>query len=110
MMLNKGVANGKQVVPADWVTESTVPDKGYEPTSEGAPFGYQYQWWTVPGSDAYMAIGLHHQYTYIDPKNKNGDRKVEPYRRPHRVGKRAPRLFPETVRHAGEITRELLAG
>ena len=70
MMLNKGVANGKQVVPAGWVTESTVPDKGYEPTAEGAPFGYQYQWWTVPGSDAYMAIGLHHQYTYIDPKNK----------------------------------------
>jgi CubicO group peptidase (beta-lactamase class C family) len=69
MMLNKGMANGKQVVPADWVKESTVPDKGNEPVAEGAPFGYQYQWWTELNSDAYAARGLHDQYIYIDPKN-----------------------------------------
>jgi len=69
MMLNKGMANGKQVVPADWVKESTVPDKGNEPVAEGAPFGYQYQWWTELNSDAYAARGLHDRYIYIDPKN-----------------------------------------
>jgi CubicO group peptidase (beta-lactamase class C family) len=70
LMLNKGVANGKQVIPAEWVQASTVPDKGYEPTSEGAKLGYQYQWWTVPNSDAYSAIGLHNQFIYIDPQNQ----------------------------------------
>jgi CubicO group peptidase (beta-lactamase class C family) len=69
MFLNGGVANGKQVVPADWVTESTVPDEGYEPAGPDEPFGYQYQWWTFPGSDAYAALGLHHQFIYIDPEN-----------------------------------------
>jgi len=69
LMLNKGMANGKQVVPADWVKESTVPDKGNEPVAEGAPFGYQYQWWTLPNSNAYMAMGLHNQFIYIDPAN-----------------------------------------
>ncbi len=67
MMLRNGEANGEQIVPADWVAQSTVPDEGYEPTAKGAPFGYQYQWWTLPGSDAYAAIGLHDQFIYIDP-------------------------------------------
>jgi CubicO group peptidase (beta-lactamase class C family) len=67
MMLQNGEANGKQIVPADWVAESTIADEGYEPTEEGAPFGYQYQWWTLPGSDAYAALGLHDQFIYIDP-------------------------------------------
>ncbi|WP_073957326.1 serine hydrolase [Thalassospira sp. TSL5-1] len=69
MFLNGGKANGKQVVPADWVQEATVPDEGYEPTAAGEPFGYQYQWWTLPGSDAYSAIGLFHQFIYVDPAN-----------------------------------------
>jgi CubicO group peptidase (beta-lactamase class C family) len=69
MFLNEGVANGNQVVPADWVREATVPDEGYEPTADGEPFGYQYQWWTYPDSDAYAALGLHHQYIHVDPGN-----------------------------------------
>jgi CubicO group peptidase (beta-lactamase class C family) len=69
MFLNEGVANGNQVVPADWVREATVPDEGYEPTADGQPFGYQYQWWTYPDSDAYAALGLHHQYIHVDPGN-----------------------------------------
>lgn len=69
MFLNGGMANGKQVVPAEWVRESTVPDEGYEPTAPGEDLGYQYQWWTFPDSDAYAAIGLHHQFIYVDPTN-----------------------------------------
>ncbi len=69
MFLNGGMANGKQVVPAEWVEEATVADDGYEPTAEGSPVGYQYQWWTYADSDAYAARGLHHQYIHIDPSN-----------------------------------------
>ena len=69
MFLNGGIANGKQVVPQAWVKEATVPDEGYEPTAPNEPFGYQYQWWTFPNSDVYSAIGLHHQFIYVDPAN-----------------------------------------
>jgi CubicO group peptidase (beta-lactamase class C family) len=69
MFLNGGVANGKQVVRADWVKQATVPDDGHEPTAPGESLGYQYQWWTISNSDAYSAIGLHHQFIYIDPAN-----------------------------------------
>ncbi|NIY79692.1 serine hydrolase [Celeribacter sp. HF31] len=67
MFLNGGQANGKQVVPADWVAKATIPDAGYEPVAEGELEGYQYQWWTYDNSDAYAALGLFHQYIYIDP-------------------------------------------
>ena len=67
--MSSGAADGKQLVPPDWVRESTVPDKGYEPVGEGGSLGYQYQWWTIPGSSAYLAIGLHNQFIYIDPEN-----------------------------------------
>ena len=69
LMLNEGMANGKQVVPSDWVRESTIPEEGYEPVAGGESLGYQYQWWTIPDSDAYLAIGLHNQFIYIDPEN-----------------------------------------
>lgn len=68
MMLNDGQANGRQVVPSDWVSASTIPDAGYEPYEPGASLGYQYQWWTLTDSDAYAAIGLFNQFIYIDPE------------------------------------------
>jgi CubicO group peptidase (beta-lactamase class C family) len=67
MMLHNGEANGKQILPHAWVSESTVPDKSNEPIAQGLPLGYQYQWWTLTDSDAYIAIGLQGQYIYIDP-------------------------------------------
>ena len=63
MMLNKGKANGKQVVPAGWVEEATQ----YKGSTENQP-GYQYQWWKVPGGTrAFMAVGLLGQYIFVDP-------------------------------------------
>lgn len=70
MMLNEGVANGRQVVPAAWVKESTTPAEGSEPASKDDWYGYAYQWWTVPNSDAYAAIGLFNQFIFIDPATK----------------------------------------
>ncbi|MCB1356643.1 MAG: serine hydrolase [Maritimibacter sp.] len=69
MFLQGGVANGNQVVPADWVHEATVADAGYEPVAPGEPVGYQYQWWTDANSDVFMALGLHHQFIRVDPAN-----------------------------------------
>ena len=68
MFLNGGIADGKQVVPNDWVNQAT--GGGHEPIAPGAPTGYQYQWWTIPNSKAFMAVGLHHQFIYIDPDTR----------------------------------------
>jgi CubicO group peptidase (beta-lactamase class C family) len=67
MMLHNGEANGQQILPHAWVSESTIPDKSNEPIAPGFSLGYQYQWWTLTDSDAYIAIGLQGQYIYIDP-------------------------------------------
>jgi CubicO group peptidase (beta-lactamase class C family) len=62
MMLDEGVADGRRIVSAEWVRQSTQPRR-----TEEAQGGYGLQWWTMPGSDAYAAIGLQGQYVYIAP-------------------------------------------
>lgn len=62
MILNKGFANGRQIVSPQWVAEATKPDG-----PEGAMGGYGYQWWTVSNSNAFYALGLEGQFIYIDP-------------------------------------------
>jgi len=66
MMLDGGVANGRRIVSADWVRESTQPSHA-EDSRRG---GYGLQWWTMGGSDAYSAIGLQGQYVYVDPATR----------------------------------------
>jgi CubicO group peptidase (beta-lactamase class C family) len=66
LMLHEGKAQTKQIVPASWVKESTAP-RETPPVAPGASLGYRYQWWTVPGTDAYLAIGLQGQFIYVDP-------------------------------------------
>ena len=65
MVLNGGLADGRRILPADWVAASTAP--GY-PESEAG--GYGLQWWTVAQSDAFYAAGLQGQYIYIDPGSR----------------------------------------
>ncbi|HEV7137560.1 MAG TPA: serine hydrolase [Steroidobacteraceae bacterium] len=66
MMLRGGKANGKQVVPQEWVRKSTDA-RDTTPLEPGMPLGYQYQWWTIAGTDAYTAIGLQGQFIFVDP-------------------------------------------
>jgi CubicO group peptidase (beta-lactamase class C family) len=66
MMLDGGVANGRRIISAEWVRQSTEPN-GPEDSRRG---GYGLQWWTMGGSDAYAAIGLQGQYIYIDPSTR----------------------------------------
>ena len=67
MYLQGGTWQGKQIVPPDWVTASTLPSA---PTAAGE-IGYGYQWWIPQGSAAgqYMARGIYGQYIYIDTKH-----------------------------------------
>jgi CubicO group peptidase (beta-lactamase class C family) len=62
MILNKGQANGHQVVSPAWIAEATRPTD-----AEGPMGGYGYQWWTMTGSNAFYALGLEGQFIYIDP-------------------------------------------
>ncbi len=66
LMLHNGKAQSRQVVPEAWVKDATAP-RATEPVEPGSPFGYRYQWWTLPGTDAYLALGLQGQFIYVDP-------------------------------------------
>lgn len=72
MFSHGGKIGGRQVVPADWVAAASHPQSPH--TQIGAlgtnsPRGYGYQWWLPPGNDGvYMAVGIHGQYIFVDPK------------------------------------------
>ena len=66
MVLDGGVANGRRIVSADWIRQSTQPT-GLEDNQRG---GYGLQWWTLANTDAFAAIGLQGQYIYIDPSTR----------------------------------------
>lgn len=66
MVLNGGVANGRRIVSADWIHESTRPSG--DPGGQGG--GYGLQWWILGTTGAFAAIGLQGQYIYIDPTTR----------------------------------------
>nr|AAR05220.1 putative beta-lactamase class C [uncultured marine proteobacterium ANT32C12] len=72
LFLNKGVWNGEQIVPEDWVAASYDTDgehlKPGESDLSSSPWGYGLQWW-VPGfpDTDYTAAGVYNQYIYVDP-------------------------------------------
>ena len=65
MMLDGGVANGRRIVPAEWVEMTTRPTE----TVPEPGLGYGMQWWTL-GEHAYSAIGLQGQYIFVDPTTR----------------------------------------
>jgi CubicO group peptidase (beta-lactamase class C family) len=65
MMLNGGRAGSTQLLPAAWVEDSTRPLQ--EPIAAGETRGYAWQWWTLTGSPAYLAVGLQGQFIFVDP-------------------------------------------
>lgn len=74
LYLDNGLWQGRQILPKDWVKESTVPDAphlqpGQKPGSVDSTPGYQYQWWVPRISDKdFLAIGIWGQYLYVDPR------------------------------------------
>ncbi len=66
MVLNGGVANGRRIVSADWIRESTRPSG----PQGNQPGGYGLQWWVLGNTGTFAAIGLQGQYIYIDPSTR----------------------------------------
>ncbi len=61
-VLGGGVVGRDTILPVGWVHEATTP----KVLRNGAPLEYGYLWW--PGRDrAFMAIGIHGQYVYVNP-------------------------------------------
>ena len=70
MMLDGGMANGNQVIPAEWVKLSTAPTEATGLADPVENLGYGYQWWTVAGTNAYTAYGLFNQHIYVNPDTR----------------------------------------
>lgn len=66
LFLNEGNWNNTQLIPAEWVDESTRRDTTTDPAPQ-----YQYFWWVnskVTDKHHYFAAGKHGQYIYIVPE------------------------------------------
>jgi CubicO group peptidase (beta-lactamase class C family) len=61
LYLNEGIWEGKQILPAEWIRESTR--KHISATLED---GYGYQWW-VHEAGFYLALGYAGQFIYVLP-------------------------------------------
>lgn len=66
MMLDDGMANGRRILPQQWVEESTTPGPGG--SRDG--LGYAYLWWTIAGTNAYTMLGGEGQFVYVDPASE----------------------------------------
>ncbi len=69
LFLQGGEFNGKQVIPAEWVAESTAHSA---PNINGRGTGYGYQWWVPmpqegPNAGDFYAVGIYGQYIYVNP-------------------------------------------
>ncbi|MFX1285912.1 MAG: serine hydrolase domain-containing protein [Promethearchaeota archaeon] len=63
LYLNNGTWEGKQIVPADWVTRSTQ----VATSLQNEVLGYGYQWWISPYRNSYSARGYLGQYILVMP-------------------------------------------
>jgi CubicO group peptidase (beta-lactamase class C family) len=78
VFLNNGKWNGQQILPAEWILESTSPDPtdhrewySYTDWKEHGGY-YKYMWWGRPQSDGsyrYSASGHLEQHIYVSPKD-----------------------------------------
>jgi len=68
LFLNKGKWEGQQIVPEQWVEQSTVVSAPHSSIDEDE-LQYGFQWWMPPATDdEYFAVGIYGQYIYINPK------------------------------------------
>ena len=76
LFLDSGRWKGKQIVPEEWVLESTsINAEHLEAKSNNSAhpnIGYSYQWW-IPGTskkygdeEEFMAIGIYNQFIYVN--------------------------------------------
>ncbi len=60
-MDNGRLPDGTEVLPENWMRDSTAPSKGYK--------GYGYLWWPH-GDGAYSALGIFEQQIYVNPASR----------------------------------------
>jgi CubicO group peptidase (beta-lactamase class C family) len=74
LFANRGRWNGKQLLPAGWVEEATLPQDPYVQFGKlqpNYPLGYGYQWWLLPGPrHRFAAEGIHGQFILVDPEKQ----------------------------------------
>ncbi len=63
LYLHQGMWEGKQLVPASWVRDSTQPH-----IRAGDGWDYGYQWWVDPSQSFFAAIGRYGQCIIVVPK------------------------------------------
>lgn len=72
IFLHKGFWNGVQILPEEWVRESTSPDNAWEvPSLSGLSLYYKYHWWgfkNADGSNDFTALGRYGQVIYVAPR------------------------------------------
>ncbi|MBO9597819.1 MAG: hypothetical protein J7559_08385, partial [Cohnella sp.] len=66
LYLNKGIWNGEQIVPSDWVEQSTT--KQIDTRADQEATGYWYQWW-INSFGGYSAKGMFGQYIIVLPES-----------------------------------------
>lgn len=65
LLLNHGVWEGRQIVPAGWIDESTVPH------SRWGELKYGYLWWIIDeGERSFAALGDGGNAIYVNPKKE----------------------------------------
>lgn len=75
LYLQRGVRDGKRLLPKGWAEESVTPDQphlmpGENPASSNTA-GYMYQWWTPRRWDGdFLARGIWGQTIYVHPGNR----------------------------------------
>ncbi|MGW2022940.1 serine hydrolase domain-containing protein [Streptomyces decoyicus] len=64
LVLDKGSANGQQIIPKKWVTRLATPA-----AHRIDDWGYSAQWWHPSGGNGkdFSAIGIYGQYVYVAP-------------------------------------------
>ncbi len=73
LYLNEGRWQGRQIVPRQWVRDSTSPGAphlvpGKDNPASSSPWGYGYHWWIPePHQGDYTASGVYNQYIYVNP-------------------------------------------
>ncbi|WKZ35161.1 MAG: serine hydrolase [Anaerolineales bacterium] len=72
VFLHTGTWNGSQILPEEWVSESTTPEDAWKvPSLSGLSLYYKYHWWGFQNEDGtydFMALGRYWQVVYVAPR------------------------------------------
>jgi len=98
MLAQKGFANGRQILPEQWVEDMCTPG-GSETIEMNPGYNYGYQTWTIDGTRAIASIGTGGQFLYADPETNTAIIKMS----------HAPQPYPDFKPSADETLAFLRA-